>query len=397
MNKEDLKHIKILNRNEVLDKNIFNGDKVEMFHYDSGLNAFPEDEVERLNKEFYENEYKHIPKILEDGYIEFPVLYDDGPEPMWSRCFLPPTFVPSCTPGFEEKYGLRYNIYIPSYKRAGVTYTGPMLDRYGITNYYYCVDPSQYEDYKNAYGKEKVIIRDTSFRLDEKTDLDTSASIPDYLKGASTIFNCLLHMSKSLGEKCYTTFDDDLMNMGLKAPKGDTTYNGVYDKDMFYRASNLDKTDFDFKDFWHDLEIFYDKCRNPSFISIDKYGLVFNKPIHIMENTRSYTAYITNNSLVGYHRTNQNNDISTSLEMEKYGLVNLIFEGIQYNSPDTQKQAGGSTDIYRALGTLEKAKSLVQAQPNYSKVAQVYSRIHHKVDFMGYKQQRLVMNPIEKD
>lgn len=368
-----------------------------VIHYKSGLDAFTEEELEKLNSAFYEKEAKCIPQILADGYVEFPILYDDGPEPIWSSCYLPPNFEPSCTPGFEEKHGLRYNIYIPSYNRAGIAKTNQMLDKFGITNYYFCVDPSQYEAYKNAYGKEKVIIRDITFRKWYKTDLDSSAMIPDYLKGASTIFNTLLHMSKSLGEKCYTTFDDDLVGIGLKAAKGDSVFVEKYDKDKFYRASDLTPELFSFKEFWNDLEKLYDKMRNPSFISIEKYGLVFNLPLSLKLGTRSYTAYITNNTIIPYHRTNQNNDIATSLEMSKYGFVNVISEGFQYNSLDTQSQAGGSTDVYKVLGTLEKAKTLVQSQPNFCKIANVYSRIHHKTDFNVYNKQRLVMRPINEE
>ena len=59
---------------------------------------------------------------------------------------------------------MNYNIYIPSYGRAGDTYTDKVLDTFGIENYYFCVDPDQYPAYKEAYGKDKVIIRDTHSR-----------------------------------------------------------------------------------------------------------------------------------------------------------------------------------------------------------------------------------------
>ena len=51
--------------------------------------------------------------------------------------------------------------------------------------------------------------------------------------------------------------------------------------------------------------------------------------------------------------------------MSKYGYVNAIVEGIpQYNSADTQVLAGGATEVYNKFGTLDKAKVLVQAQPD---------------------------------
>lgn len=377
--KKKFKHI------EILDNGIV--------HYDSGLNQFTQEEADRLNEEYYANEASFIPEILADGHVEFPILYDNGPEPIWSHCYLPENFEPSISPGFEERHGLRYNIYIPSYKRAGIALTNLMLDKFGIENYYFCVDPSQYPAYKEAYGKDKVIVRDPSFKNESKLDLANSVISPDYLHGASGVFNALLYISKSLGEKAYFTMDDDFSGLGIKARKGEGVVPGEkYDKDNYYRCSNLvPEVGYDFKENLNDMMILFDKMRNKSFMSCEKYGLVFALPISIKLGTRSYSFYLTDNANQRDHLGQQNNDIITSLEMSKYGFVNAIVEGIpQYNSVDTQVLAGGATDVYKKFGTLDKAKVLVQAQPNYSKVSVVYSRVHHFVDFNQYNKQRLL-------
>lgn len=364
-----------------------------MVHYDSGMNQFTQEEADALNKEYYDEENSHIEQILADGYIEFPILFDNGPEPIWSAAYLPPSFEPSNTPGFEEKHNLRYNIYIPSYKRAGIALTNKMLDRFGIDNYYFCVDPSQYPAYKKAYGIDKVIVRDPSFKSEDKMDLATSVISPDYLHGASGVFNALLYISKSLGEEAYFTMDDDFSGLGIKARKGTGVVPGEkYDKDNYYRCSNLTpEVGYDFRENLNDMMVLFDKMRNKSFMSAEKYGLVFALPISIKLGTRSYSFYLTDNRNQRDHFGQQNNDIITSLEMSKYGFVNAIVEGIpQYNSVDTQLLAGGATDVYKKFGTLDKAKVLVQAQPNYAKVSVIYSRVHHFVDFNQYNKQRLL-------
>ena len=364
-----------------------------MVHYDSGLNQFTQEEADKLNEEYYAHEASFIPQILEDGYVEFPILFDNGPEPIWSNCYLPPNFEPSISPGFEERHGLRYNIYIPSYKRAGIALTNKMLDKFGIENYYFCVDPSQYPAYKKEYGIERVIVRDPSFKSEDKLDLTNSVISPDFLHGASGVFNSLLYISKSLGEDAYFTMDDDIMGLGIKARKGDGVVPGEkYDKDNYYRCSNLlPEVGYDFKANLNDMMVLFDKMRNKSFMSTEKYGLVFALPVSIKLGTRSYSFYLTDNRIQRDHLGQQNNDIITSLEMSKYGYVNAIVEGIpQYNSADTQALAGGATDVYNKFGTLDKAKVLVQAQPNYSKISVVYSRVHHFVDFNQYNKQRLL-------
>lgn len=356
-----------------------------LFYYDSGLNQFTQEEVDELNKEYYDKENECIEEILNDGFIEFPILWDNGPEPIWSSCYLPPDFTPSCTEGFKEKYGLKYNIYIPSYKRAGITMTDKMLESWGIENYYLCIDPSQYSEYKEHIDISHIIIRDPSFKSEKKLNLANSVVSPDYLHGASGVFNSLLYISKSLGEECYTTIDDDIFALGLKAYKGSTSAGGKefkYDKDDFYRSSQLRaRYGFDFKEFWADMEELFTKARNKSFMSIDKYGLTFASPIMFRLGSRSYSFYLTDNRIQLDHMGQQNNDIITSLEMAKYGYVNMLFTGYQYCSADSQVLAGGATGVYKKFGTLDKSKVLIQAQPNYSKISYIYSRPHHIVNF----------------
>ena len=79
--KKKFKHI------EILDNGIV--------HYDSGLNQFTQEEADRLNEEYYANEASFIQEILADGHVEFPILYDNGPEPIWRLCYLPEKFEPS--------------------------------------------------------------------------------------------------------------------------------------------------------------------------------------------------------------------------------------------------------------------------------------------------------------
>ena len=74
--------------------------------------------------------------------------------------------------------------------------------------------------------------------------------------------------------------------------------------------------------------------------------------------------------------------------------MNMLFEGISYNSEGTQVGDGGQVEVYKTFGTFDKGKVLVRAQPNYAKIAVNYNRIHHFVDYTKYNKQRLVGAPI---
>lgn len=364
-----------------------------VIHYDSGMQQWTQEEVDKLNKEHYEFENSFIPEILADGHIEFPMLYDNGPEPLWSSSYLPVNFEPSCSPGFEERHGLKYNIYIYSHGRAEVAYTPDLLEEFGIDNWYFCVNPSQYPIYKKHYGKERIIVRDPTFMSEDKLDLASSVVAPDFMHGGSGVVNSVLYLARALGEEAYMTLEDDFASLGMKARKGDGVVPGEkYDKDNYYRCSKLTpEVGYNFKENLKDMMDLYDKMRNKSFLSVEKYGLVFALPISIKLGTRSYSFYLSNTKNARDHIGQHNNDIITSLESAKYGFVNAIIEGLpQYNSIDTQVLQGGVTDVYKKFGTLDKGKVLVQAQPNYSKIAAIYSRIHHFVDFSSYNKQRLL-------
>ena len=385
-------------------------------YYESGMQKWSKDEIEEMNKKFFESCEEYVQMALDDGFIEFPIMYEEGPDKiLWSKCWLPPTFVPSGSEGFKEKYGFDFNIYIPSYKRAGFAATGPLLDTYGITNYYYCVDPDQYPIYKAEYGPEKVIIRDPTFKNDEKLYQVLSTNVAYNLAGGASFINAILYMAKALGEDKYFIADDDIYGIGLKAPKSKfgIVPGGVkYYKDNFLRCSNLTpELGFDLKDYLTDMEKVFDLGRNRCAIATEKYGLVYNVPInHIRYGTRSYTFYLSDTHMTADHEGLLNNDISTSLRNGQRGLVNMLLEGYQYNSWDTQPRitkkdantgelkvldGGGCTDSYRSFGTLDKAKCLVQAHPNFNKITFLFNRIHHVSDFSQYTNQRLVGAPVD--
>lgn len=370
-----------------------------VWHYDDGIKKYTQEEADEINRKEMEKEKSFIPQILEDGFIDFPVFFEHpNGELEESSFYIPPTFEPSNMEGFYEKHKMHYNIYIPSYGRAGNAPTVDMLERHGITSYYIAVDPSQYPEYKKHYPIDRIIVRDPSFRGTEKLDLVTSIVSPNSMHGTAGVYNSLLYFSKSLGETHYWTMDDDFIGMAMKARKGNESAKAgeKYDKDNYYRCSHiLDEYGFSMHKFLADIEELTMKMRNPGFVGLEKFGLVFTLPVMWKNGTRVYSFYLSRNDTQVDHLGQHNNDVVTSLELSKHGMVNMLFEGISYNSKATQL-SGGLTEVYQKFGTLDKGKVLVRAQPNYSKINVNYNRIHHTVDYTKYNKQRLVGAPKEE-
>ena len=371
------------------------------FLYNDGIEQFSESEIERLNQKEIEDNKKALEDILKLGYIRFPVFFKNPTteELVESSYYLPPTFEPSCKEGFVERHKMNFNIYIPSYGRAGTAYTAKMLDDFNVSNYYLAIDATQFKEYSKYYDTKHIIIRDTSFRGVDKLDMLTSKKSPNTYHGTAGLYNSLLYFSRSLGESHYWTIDDDMIGLAMKAYKGDSDFTGEmkYNKDDFFRCSNLlEKYGFSFTKFMKGLEDLMLKARNPGFLGLEKFGLVFNLPIKWRLGTRLYSFYLTNNKNQINHFGQHNNDVITSLGMSRAGYVNMLFEGVYYNSGPTQV-GGGLTETYKKFGTLDKGKILVTAMPDCSKISYKYNRIHHTANYNKYNTQRLVGAPIKKD
>lgn len=376
--------------------------KYGVINYTEKVRKYTQEEVDEINEKIMAEEMKAVERIEADGYIKFPVFFDNKKtgELVKGFSYVHPEFIPSCSEGFYEKTGMKYNIYIPSYDRAGAAMTPDrmMLD-FDMQNWYLAIDPSQYEKYIEVYPAKRIIIRDPSFRSTEKLDMATSVLSPITMHGTAGIYNFLLYFSRSMGESHYWTMDDDIKAMAMKAHKGDERANmkNGYDKNNFFRCSRLlPKYGFSMKKFLYSIEELGDKMRNPGFLGVEKFGLVFDLPLTWKTGTRLYSFYLTNNSIQCDHYGQHNNDVITSLELSKRGYINLLFEGICYDSLPTQK-GGGLTEVYKSFGTLDKGKVLARTHPKVSKISNIYNRIHHVVNYHSYNKQRIVGAPISRE
>lgn len=366
-------------------------------YYEGPGQLFTDEDIARRNEVERERNLSAMDEIKADGFVRFPLFFKDlDGNPVELETWLHPDFEPSNTEGFFEKHGMHYNIYIPSYERAGENGTMDMLDRFDVTNYYICIDPSQYSKYKAVYPLDRLVIRDINFRNPGVVDPVSSVKHPITMAGHAPLCNFTLTLSRSLGERRFWFMDDDFFGLAMKAKKGTEMMKAdeVYDKDNFYRCSNIvEEYGFNFKTFMQELEELSMKMRNPGFVGLEKFGTVFSLPVTWRRNTRVYSYYLTDNETQVTHFGRQNNDVNTSVELTKHGLVNMLFEGISYNSAPTQA-GGGQTEMYGKFGTYDKGKVIVRAQPNTVKISYEYSRIHHSGNFTPLVKQRLVGAPI---
>lgn len=349
--------------------------------------SFPDEFVRERDEMERERNREAMKLVKEAGFIPLPTFFTrpDG-ERVEVATWVHPDFVPSCSEGFLERNGIAYNVYIPSFGRPDAPTVKRLISKFDLDCWYLFIDPESFAEYGQHYPLRHLIVRNPIFRSEEFTQLYSPVSSPNGWHGTSGIYNSILAFSQSLGEKRYWTMDDDLLTMAMKAHKGSEKLEPgtPYNKFDFYRCSRLN-TEFGFSlnEFLRQMEEISEKVINSGFITIEKFGVYFDRPFSFTAGTRAYTFYLTDNNKQTTHFPQHNNDVATSIEMDKMGYYTVLFNGIAYHSMPTQA-GGGLTELYRAFGTLDKGKALVRAQPLVSKIVYKFSRIHHIVNYAEF-------------
>jgi len=141
---------------------------------------------------------------------------------------------------------------------------------------------------------------------------------------------------------------------------------------------------------WH--EEFIQKWRNLAGLSLAMSPFMLGKPIGL--NTRLYCATLYRNDLHEYGikwRRGLNDDTIVSIDILKTGYwctAESRLVGIQKIGTSRKgRMSGGMTDFYADGGFIKKSAELVRLHPDCTKTVIRFNRIHHVVDFSGFKQQ----------
>ena len=120
-------------------------------------------------------------------------------------------------------------------------------------------------------------------------------------------------------------------------------------------------------------------------------------------NTRIYSCNFIRNDLVYRWRGRYNEDTILSIDMLKGGWCTVQFNAFLQEKMPTQQLKGGNTqEFYHAEGKLEKGKKYakdgtlaksemqVKVHPDISRIVWKFNRLHHHVDYSGFKNMPLI-------
>lgn len=258
----------------------------------------------------------------------------------------------------------RYPVFIVSKGRADKSITSRHLTRMGVPHRV-IVEPPEVEAYERSLGPI-VLPLDMSYKANYQTcdDLGDAKG-----KGPGGARNYAWAVALAEGAPYHWVMDDNIngfyrLNRNLKTPVADGTILRV-------------------------MEAFVERYDNVGMAGPNYFMFASRKsrmPPYVL-NTRIYSCNLIRNDVPFRWRGRYNEDTILSLDMLKAGWVTVQFNAFLQMKMTTQTLGGGNTaEFYAVEGTRAKSEMQVAVHPDVSRIVERFGRVHHYVDYSGYKQ-----------
>lgn len=258
----------------------------------------------------------------------------------------------------------RFPLYIPSKSRADNGTTARFLDSINVP-YRLVVEEQQYDEYKQYFSADKLLILDQKY----KDEYDTFDDLGDTKsKGPGPARNFIWDHSISEGHKWHWVMDDNIalfarLHKNQRIPVGDGTI-------------------------FHAMEEFVLRYRNIAMAGPQYWMFAPSRaklPPFVV-GTRIYSCNLIRNDVPFRWRGRYNEDTDLSLRMLKAHWQTVQFNAFLQYKLTTQTLTGGNTEaFYAEEGTLPKSQMLVNMHPDVTKLVKKFGRWHHYVNYLPYK------------
>lgn len=264
----------------------------------------------------------------------------------------------------------RWPCYIISKGRWESRYTSKALTAMGVPHYI-VVEEQERESYAAAVSPlATVLVLDEGYQVayDACDDLGMTKS-----KGPGPARNFAWDHAVANGAAWHWVMDDNITHFcrfqrNLKVPVGDGTVLRCME-DFCARYENV-------------------LMAGPTYFMFVKRK--FKIPPFAL-NTRIYSCNLIRCDAPYRWRARYNEDTDLSLRMLKDGWCTVQFNAFLQLKLTTQAVKGGNTaEFYQREGTRPKSEMQVKLHPDVSKVVFRFSRIHHHVDYSGFKNNKLI-------
>ena len=203
----------------------------------------------------------------------------------------------------------KYPICIISKDRADTCTTHLLFEKYEF-NYYYMVEPQDYDAYVKNFGKENVV------------------NIQHNDLGVYNVRNYCIEWSKLKGHKKHWQIDDNIQSLFYRPM--DTTKG--------FRAR--DKIENPTKAILY-IEEIADRCINYGGGCLTHDGFTFSKKNDIDVNKMIYCFQLINNEIKTRYQPRTSEDVDFSANLLKEGWVTMVFNKYSLKKPKSGSMKGG--------------------------------------------------------
>lgn len=251
----------------------------------------------------------------------------------------------------------RYPVCIPSKGRADCQKTGRVLERMGVTHWFF-VEDKDHDEYARLLGESRVVRMPFS----------------DLGQGSIPARNFIWDWAKARGVRRHWTVDDNIVGFCRMTENRRLVVRGG----GFFRA----------------MEDFVDRYENVAMAGPHNKGFVNDSQPQTpyLLNSRVYSCILLDTNLPHRWRGRYNEDTDLSLRLLKDGYCTLLFRALLMDKAatvgvrNTKAMKGGNTDNVYNGGDHRRAfaESLRDQHPDCVKVVWKFNRWHHAVDYSPF-------------
>lgn len=269
-----------------------------------------------------------------------------------------------------DDFRKQFAIFILSHKRADDVKTAKMLSKSNYKGDWYIVidnEDDQEDIYRRKYG-ERII------QFDKKAEADMTDTGDAGNDRRCGVFarNAIQRIAREMGYKCHLQLDDDFSQFSYRMVEG----NRLASK----KVENVDELLFAMFEFLMETKI-----TDLSFgLSSYYLGGIKSKNYENGLIPKTMGSFMLKADDPIAFKMRMNDDITSTAHAWSRGKMCFSVMECQVETPPTQKQKGGMTDIYTDNGTYAKSFYSVLMCPSFMRVAQQgikNFRIHHETDW----------------
>lgn len=265
----------------------------------------------------------------------------------------------------------QFPLYIVSKGRADTRLTSRSLEFMQVP-YFIVVEEQEYGTYSAVIDKRKILVLDKQYQREYDTfdELGLSKST-----GPGPARNFVWDHSIANGFAWHWVMDDNIRD--------------------FYRLHNNRKIRVADGTIFRCMEDFVLRYENVGMAGPNYFMFAprRDKVKPFVTNTRIYSCNFIRNDLPWRWRGRYNEDTDLSLRMLKAGWCTIQFNAFLQQKIWTQKVKGGNTaEFYAKEGTYNKSRMLVDMHPDVARLAYKFQRVHHIVNYAGFRRTRLKLH-----